>query len=142
MLNFLNLSNHLDNNEKMVLSFKPSRKAYIHHYFLFLIVLIGSIVLLTYFALNITSWFATILFYLSLTLLIYAIIMLLRLEYRIWSRRYAITNEKLLYSKGIFTEKFKSARYSYITDIGLNQSLWDKIMNTGTLTINTAGSDK
>jgi hypothetical protein len=67
--------------------------------------------------------------------------MLVRVEYRIWSRRYGITSERVMYSKGIFYEKFHSAKYGSITDIGLNQSFWDKIMNTGTLNLNTAGTD-
>jgi uncharacterized membrane protein YdbT with pleckstrin-like domain len=67
--------------------------------------------------------------------------MLLRLEYRIWSRRYALTNERMLYSKGIFSEDFKSSSYNKITDVGFHQTFWDKIMNTGTLTVNTAGTD-
>jgi uncharacterized membrane protein YdbT with pleckstrin-like domain len=75
------------------------------------------------------------------TILVITVIMLFRLEYRIWSRKYTLTTERALYSKGIFTEEFKSSSYKYITDIEFHQTFWDKIMNTGTLKVNTAGGD-
>jgi uncharacterized membrane protein YdbT with pleckstrin-like domain len=71
----------------------------------------------------------------------FAIILGVKVEWGIWSRRYGITNEKVMYSKGIFYERFHSARYNFITDTGLSQNFWDKIVNTGTLYINTAGTD-
>jgi len=46
-----------------------------------------------------------------------------------------------MYSRGIFYEKFHSAKYGFITDTALYQTFWDKIVNTGTININTAGTD-
>jgi len=136
------LKNHLDSDEKIILFFRPSRKAYILQYILLLALTLGSIALFSYSAIHKTTILFKFLFYFSIIALAFALIMVLRLEYRIWSRRYALTNQRLMYSAGIFTERFKSANYAYITDIELYQSFWDKIMNTGTVKINTAGTDR
>ena len=77
----------------------------------------------------------------SWIIILFSVIMLLRLEYRIFSRRYALTNERIMYSNGIMSEIFKSAQYNYLSDIEFEQSFWDKIMNTGTLKIHTVGTD-
>jgi uncharacterized membrane protein YdbT with pleckstrin-like domain len=139
----LNLNNYLDTDEKIALFFRPSRKAYILHYRLCVLMLIGTLILLSYSAIHEkTSILFKILFYFSLIFLSFVIILIIRVEYRIWSRKYALTNERILYSRGIFSEKFKSATYGFITDVAMNQTLWDKIMNTGTIKINTAGTDR
>jgi uncharacterized membrane protein YdbT with pleckstrin-like domain len=137
----LNLNKHLDSDEKIVYFFRPSRKAYILHYILFGILFLGAIMLFSYSAIRKTTAFRAILFYFSLLFLIFVIILILRLEYKIWSRRYGLTDQRVMYSAGIFTERFKSANYSYVTDISLYQNLWDKIMNTGTIKIDTAGTN-
>ncbi|MFA6072711.1 MAG: PH domain-containing protein [Candidatus Woesearchaeota archaeon] len=129
------LDHHLDSDEKMLLFFRPSRKAYVHHYLFHFILIVVFIYFSIYFS---SQEFISIAF---LVLLIIPIAFLLRLEYRIFSRRYGLTNERLLYSNGIFMEKFNSIQYYAITDISFSQSLWDKIMNTGTLCVNTGGGD-
>jgi len=137
----LNLNKHLNSDEKMVLFFRPSRKAYILHYIFYVVLFIAAIMLLSYSAINEkTSILFVILFYFSLLFLIFVIILILRLEYRIFSRRYGLTERRVLYSAGIFSERFRSINYHYITDVGLYQTLWDKIMNTGTVKVDTAGT--
>lgn len=139
----LNLNKHLNSNERMVLFFRPSRKAYILHYILYAVLFIAAIMLLSYSAINDkTSILFVILFYFSLLFLIFVIILILRLEYGILSRRYGLTEQRALYGVGIFSERFRSINYSYITDVGLYQNFWDKIMNTGTVKVNTAGTNE
>jgi uncharacterized membrane protein YdbT with pleckstrin-like domain len=139
----LNLNKHLNSNEKMVLFFRPSRKAYTLHYFLYAVLFIAAIMLLSYSVINgKTSILFVILFYFSLLFLIFVIILILRLEYRIFSRRYGLTEQRALYGAGIFSERFRSINYSYITDVGLYQNFWDKVMNTGTVKVDTAGTDE
>jgi uncharacterized membrane protein YdbT with pleckstrin-like domain len=140
MFNLFNLDDHLDSSEKIVLFFRPSRKAYLFQYALLVFVFVLDLALVGY-TFTFHSIFSRIARYLLFIALIAMIVILLRLEYRIWSRKYGISTEKVLYSRGILTEHFKSAKYNFITDIGLNQTLWDKIVNTGTLKINTAGTD-
>jgi uncharacterized membrane protein YdbT with pleckstrin-like domain len=70
----------------------------------------------------------------------YSLFGILKREIMIISSRYALTNERVIYSKGIFTERFRSFNYYSITDVELYQSLWGKIVNTGTLRLNTSGS--
>ena len=137
----VNIRKHLDSNEQIIQFFRPSRKAYLFQYFVYILLLVLGIVGYGYFS-NDEHWFAPSASYSCLGLFIVMIVLLLRLEYRIWSRRYAITSERILYSRGIFSEQFKSARYNMITDVALRQSLWDKICNTGTLAIDTAGTDQ
>jgi len=142
MIKLLTLDKHLDSNERMVEFFRPSRYAYLFQYIFFGALLIISI----FFSLFNVSGSAYFIFWnvinlISIIVLIYSIIMLLRIEYRIWSRRYALTDERVLYSRRIFSENFKSATYNRITDIGFYQTFWDKIMNTGTIVVNTAGTD-
>lgn len=137
----LNLNKHLDSDEKMILFFRPSRKAYLFQYILIGLVFVASVVLTVYSYHPRIVFFRVSLFIVGLVLLILSLIMLGRVEYRIWSRRYGITNERVMHSRGIFNEHFKSARYSFITDTSISQTFWDKIMNTGTLKVDTAGTD-
>jgi len=137
----LNLDKHLDSNEKLLLFFRPSRKAYLFQYIVIGLIFASGIFFLLMQAQTTLGVLKVLNKTLALIAFALVIIMLVRLEYRIWSRRYGITNERVMYSKGIFYEKFHSAKYGFITDIGLTQSFWDKIMNTGTLNLNTAGTD-
>jgi uncharacterized membrane protein YdbT with pleckstrin-like domain len=142
MFNFINLGHHLDSNERIEYFFRPSRKAYILQY-LFYGVLFLAALFFSFYGKPSSNLFILWKFinYASRVILLFAAIMLLFLEYRIWSRRYALTTEHLLYSRGIFSEVFKSTQYSRVTDIKFSQTLWDKIMNTGSLIINTSGTD-
>jgi len=71
-----------------------------------------------------------------------SIILLVRVEYKIWSKKYTLTTHGITSSKGIFTEVLTTATYNKITDVGLKQSFFDKLMNTGTIYVDTAGTDK
>jgi uncharacterized membrane protein YdbT with pleckstrin-like domain len=72
---------------------------------------------------------------------LWSIYSILKRELKVFSSRYALTNERIFYSYGIFSEDFRSFHYYAITDLSLYQSLWDKIVNTGTLSMNTSGTD-
>jgi membrane protein YdbS with pleckstrin-like domain len=145
MPKLFNLDKHLDSDEKIIRFFRPSRKAYILQYIfwilLFLIAIYLDIISATKADTNLFILWKFIEYICWLAIII-SIIMLIRLEYRIFSRRYALTNERIMYSNGIFSEIFKSAQYNYISDIEFEQSFWDKIMNTGTLKIHTVGTDE
>jgi uncharacterized membrane protein YdbT with pleckstrin-like domain len=136
-----NLTKHLDSNEQMLLTFKPSRKAYLFQYVLFVIVLIVAFSMYGFALVQNSQWYSMPLQVLSGVIFGYAVIMFCRLEYRIWSRMYGITSERVLYTRGIFSETFKSIQYAYITNVDMKQTFWDKLMNTGTLLIITAGEE-
>jgi membrane protein YdbS with pleckstrin-like domain len=142
MFNLKNLDEHLDSDEKILHFFRPSRLAYLFQYVFHGLLLVMAIFFSIYGEpsshLFIFWKFVNLA---ALILLFYSLIMIVRLEYRILSRRYALTTERLLYSRGIFSEKFRSSPYHKVTDIGFHQSLWDKLMDTGTLSVNTAGTD-
>jgi uncharacterized membrane protein YdbT with pleckstrin-like domain len=139
------IDSQLNNTEKILYRCRPARRAFIGEYLLFFFVM-----LLTFTSLYSTliSWvknnivvsaITTILFFM---LLMISIILLVKVEYKIWSKKYTLTNHKVMCSEGIFTEKFSSTVYGKITDIGLKQTFFDKVMNTGTIGIDTAGTDK
>ncbi|MFH1174302.1 MAG: PH domain-containing protein [archaeon] len=139
MFNLKNLDEHLDSNEKVLLFFRPSRRAYLLQYALIILLILLCLFLLS------SSFFlrlSMLLRYASFVIFIVCIVLLVRVEYRIWSRRYALSSDRLLYSRGIFSETFMSASYAFITDIRFRQSFWDKLMNTGTIAVDTAGTDR
>ncbi len=134
------LKRHLDSDEQLLLYFKSSRRAYMVQYVSAIVLLIISIVLF-FSPLFLKGLWIISSVTIAFILFILALGIMGRIEYLILSRRYALTNERLLYSQGVFSETFQSARYAYVTDVSLFQTLWDKIMNTGTVKVNTAGSE-
>jgi len=120
----------------MLYFFRPSRKAYILQYSELILLFIFSILILFKRLGN-----SSVNSYIATALIIFCIGWYCRIEYRILSRRYGLTNKRAIYSRGIFSEEFKSAQYKFITDIGYDQTFWDKLMNTGTINIDTAGQD-
>lgn len=138
------LDKHLSADEKIIYKCRTSRLSFLGEYALLAFVVIISITsLFTTFMSRIENYnvlgaITIILFYMFSIL---ALILLVRVEYKIWSKRYALTSKRVIISEGIFTERFKSAVYDKITDIGLNQSFMDKILNIGTVTVDTAGGD-
>jgi len=143
MFNLLNINEHLDSDEKVLEFFRPSRLAYLFQYIIHILIFIIALIF-TFYGEPSSNLFILWRFinYASEIVLLYAVIILVRLEYRIWSRRYALTNERMLYSRGIFSEEFKSVPYYKVTDVGFFQTLWDKIIDTGTITVDTAGTDE
>jgi uncharacterized membrane protein YdbT with pleckstrin-like domain len=138
------MSEHLSTDEKVIYKFRISRLEFLREYLLLaFVIIISATSLFTTFLSKIAHYIilgtiATILFY-AFSLL--AVVLLVRVEYKIWSRRYALTTKRVIISEGIFTEKFKSTVYDKITDVGLNQSFMDKILNIGTILVDTAGGD-
>jgi uncharacterized membrane protein YdbT with pleckstrin-like domain len=52
---------------------------------------------------------------------------------------YVITTHRLLYRTGILSRHGRDIGLSRITDVSYRQSLWDRVINSGTLSIETAG---
>jgi len=52
---------------------------------------------------------------------------------------YVITTHRLLHRVGILSRTGRDIGLSRITDVTYSQTLWDRIINSGTLTIETAG---
>src|SRR3954447_5650757 len=52
---------------------------------------------------------------------------------------YVITTHRLLFREGILTRRGRDIGLSRITDVSYRQSLWERIINSGTLTIESAG---
>ncbi len=52
---------------------------------------------------------------------------------------YVITTHRLLFREGILTRRGRDLGLSRITDVSYTQTLWERIINSGTLTIESAG---
>jgi uncharacterized membrane protein YdbT with pleckstrin-like domain len=54
---------------------------------------------------------------------------------------YVITTHRLLFREGILTRRGRDLGLSRITDVSYTQTLWERIINSGTITIQTAGEN-
>ncbi len=52
---------------------------------------------------------------------------------------YVVTTHRLLYRTGVLARHGRDIGLSRITDVSYAQTLWDRVVNSGTLTIETAG---
>ena len=52
---------------------------------------------------------------------------------------YVITTHRLLYRVGILARSGRDIGLSRITDVSYRQSLWDRVVDSGTVTVETAG---
>ncbi len=52
---------------------------------------------------------------------------------------YVVTTHRLLFREGILARRGRDLGLSRITDVSYTQTLWDRVTNSGTLTIETAG---
>ncbi len=55
------------------------------------------------------------------------------------STHYVITSHRVMFRFGILNRHGKDIAYPRITDVAYSQSLWDRIVNAGNLTIESAG---
>ncbi|MCZ7384563.1 MAG: PH domain-containing protein [Candidatus Methanoperedens sp.] len=56
------------------------------------------------------------------------------------SRKYAITNKRVIGRRGIVSEDFKSSTFKHITSLRVKQGIIGKIFNFGNIIIDTSGS--
>ncbi|MCW2533711.1 MAG: uncharacterized protein JWP62_3281 [Blastococcus sp.] len=68
-------------------------------------------------------------------LLVFVLVPLLRWR----TTHYVITTHRLLFREGIMSRRGRDIGLSRITDVSYRQTLWDRIINSGTLTIESAG---
>jgi len=139
------IEEHLGSTEQIEYKFRPSRKAFLWEYVLFVFVMILTftslypLIMSQFRSIAIIGTIAKIVFYILFT---FSIFLLIRVEYKIGSKSYALTNHRVMISQGIFTEKFTSVAYDKITDVGLEQTFWNKILNVGKISLDTAGGDE
>jgi uncharacterized membrane protein YdbT with pleckstrin-like domain len=70
-------------------------------------------------------------------LLLLTIVLVPLLRWR--TTHYVITTHRLLFREGILSRRGRDIGLSRITDVSYRQTLWDRIINSGTLTIESAG---
>ena len=69
--------------------------------------------------------------------LLLAVVLLPLLRWR--TTHYVITTHRLLFREGILSRSGRDIGLSRITDVSFRQTLWDRVINSGTLTIESAG---
>ena len=52
---------------------------------------------------------------------------------------YVVTTHRLLYRRGVLARSGRDIGLSRITDVSYRQTLWDRVVNSGTVSIETAG---
>src|SRR3954464_12802571 len=80
--------------------------------------------------------FRMLVFALALVLLL-TVVLVPVLRWR--QTHYVITTHRLLFREGILSLRGRDIGLSRITDVSYRQTLWDRIINSGTLTIESAG---
>ncbi|MGY1772205.1 PH domain-containing protein [Blastococcus sp. SYSU D00813] len=68
-------------------------------------------------------------------LLVFVVVPLMRWR----TTHYVITSHRLLFREGILARKGRDIGLSRITDVSYSQSLWERVIQSGTITIESAG---
>jgi uncharacterized membrane protein YdbT with pleckstrin-like domain len=68
-------------------------------------------------------------------LVVFVVVPLLRWR----TTHYVITTHRLLFREGILARRGRDIGLSRITDVSYSQTLWERIINSGTVTIESAG---
>lgn len=71
----------------------------------------------------------------ALVLLVLVVVPLLRWR----ATHYVVTTHRLLFREGILARRGRDLGLSRITDVSYTQTLWERIVRSGTVTIETAG---
>jgi uncharacterized membrane protein YdbT with pleckstrin-like domain len=71
----------------------------------------------------------------AVLLVVFVLVPLLRWR----TTHYVITTHRLLFREGIVSRSGRDIGLARITDVSYKQSLWERIINSGTLTIESAG---
>lgn len=131
------IKDQLSPDEELLLYFKRSRKRFLLGYILVFTMLVFSIIeiVFNYFESFLINVGAYIVFVIAISLF-------LKYEVQTIYERYAITNHRVIRSRGILHEDFKGTTYRFIADVFLYQSFFDKVLRMGTVLIKTTGREQ
>jgi len=74
--------------------------------------------------------------------LVLGVLLLLPSIYHYYSVKYLVTDKRVVVKTGLIGQSIVSADYSKITDVTVNQGILGRlILRTGTIVLNTAGTD-
>ncbi len=92
---------------------------------------------------DVSQWIVSI--WLILAIIFFLIITPAIIFYNVFylkiSNEFVFTDQRIIVKKGWLETSVKTIYYNQITDIGVSQSLLERIIKSGTLSISTAGSD-
>lgn len=76
-------------------------------------------------------------------IIVVGVVLLSWLSFKPWiawrTTHYVFTNRRVLIRRGVFTHTGRDIALSRISDVAFTQTLWDRIVNAGHLTIESAG---
>src|SRR5947208_12105204 len=76
-------------------------------------------------------------------IIVVGLVLLCWLTFAPWIRwrttHYVFTTHRVLIRRGVFTRTGRDIALQRINDVGFSQSLWDRMVSAGTLTIESAG---
>src|SRR5947208_6936417 len=76
-------------------------------------------------------------------IIVVGLVLLCWLTFAPWIRwrttHYVFTSHRVLIRRGVFTRTGRDIALQRINDVGFSQSLWDRMVGAGTLTIESAG---
>lgn len=87
------------------------------------------------------SFFVLWLLFFTVFLIIFPFLFFYHFYYLKISNEYVFTNQRILIKKGWIANRVTTIHYNRITDASVNQSILDRILGIGSLSISTAGSD-
>jgi uncharacterized membrane protein YdbT with pleckstrin-like domain len=80
---------------------------------------------------------------LTIIIVVVALLLLIWLSFRPWlewrTTHYVFTTHRVLIRKGVLRRTGRDIALQRINDVGFSQSLWDRFVRAGTLTIESAG---
>jgi uncharacterized membrane protein YdbT with pleckstrin-like domain len=121
----------LSPGEKVVTEFRPHWSSILREGALSLLVLV-LIVIIAYMDFSWRGW-------LILALVVVCLALIARGMIRWWSTLHVVTNERLIHRTGLIAKKGREIPLEVINDITFNQAVWERILGTGDLVIESAG---
>ncbi len=118
--------------EEILMKFVSTRLAFFRLYLVsFILLVVWFSLFFDFIELNFTNPFKTYLLFLPLI----GIILITVSEIRIREDRYFISNYRIVERKGLISTKETSLRFDRIANYSIRQNFLDKILNTGTIEI-------
>ncbi len=129
----------LGDDEQIQFELRPAWKTLIWPA-VWLLVIIGAFFFLLG---RINSWFegstATILIWiLALVALVALFILVVRPFLYWWTAQYVFTNRRIIIRTGILSRKGRDMPLSKVNDVSFNNTVWERMLNTGTLMVQSA----
>ncbi|MGA7097347.1 MAG: PH domain-containing protein [Acidimicrobiia bacterium] len=121
----------LSPGEKVITEFRPHWSSILREGALSVLVLV-LIVIIAFMDFSWRGW-------LILALVVAWFALIVKGVVRWWSTLHIVTNERLIHRAGLIAKKGKEIPLEVINDVTFNQAMWERVLGTGDLVIESAG---